>query len=100
MTKKQFVIAFTFLLIMVHLFRRWKHMQKSLFWKGFMSESMQIEDYRNLLIFNKLVFWVNYPISYVRYLRVVVWDRVDRLIFRESRARYTKANNTNTDVKY
>jgi hypothetical protein len=60
-------------------------MQKSLVWKGFLSESLQIEDYRNLSLFKKLVFWVNYPISYVIYLRVVVWDCIDRLSFRESK---------------
>ena len=97
---KQFAIVCTFLLIIAHLFRRWKHMQKSLVWKGFLSESMQIEDYRNLSIFNKLFFWVNYPISYGRYLWVVVWDRIDRLSFRESRAGYTKIGSTNIGVKY
>ena len=75
-------------------------MQKSIVWKGFLGESLQIEDYRNLSIFNKLFFWVNYPISYDRYLWVVVWDRIDRLRFRESRARYTKMGSTNIGVKY
>ena len=65
-------------------------MQKSIVWKGFLSESLQIEDYRNLSLFKKLVFWVNYPFSYVRFLRVVVWDRIDILYFRDSRARSTK----------
>jgi len=75
-------------------------MQKSLVWKGFLSESLQIEDYRNLSLFKKLVFWMNYPISYVRYLQVVVWDRIDRLIFRESKVGYTKTCSTNIGVKY
>ena len=65
-------------------------MQKSLVWKGFLSESLQIEDYRNLSLFKKLVFWVNYPFSYVRFLRVVVWDRIDRLHFRDSKAGFAK----------
>ena len=72
------------------MFRRRKHMQKSLVWKGFLSESLQIEDYRNLSLFKKLVFWVNYPFSYVRFLRVVVWDCIDRLHFGDSKARFTK----------
>jgi len=65
-------------------------MQKSPVWRGFLSESMWVEDYRNLSFFKKLVFWVNYPFSYAKFLRVVVWDRIDRLSFRNSRARYTK----------
>jgi len=100
MTKKTFAIVCTFLFIIANMFRRRKHMQKSLVWKGFLSESMQGEGYRNLSLFKKLVFWVNYPISYVRYLRVVVWDRIDRLSFRESRARYTKMGSTCIGVKY
>jgi hypothetical protein len=75
-------------------------MQKSLVWKGFLSESLQIEDYRNLSLLKELVFWVNYPISYVRYLRVVVWDRIDRLSFRETRAGYTKMGSANISIKY
>jgi hypothetical protein len=75
-------------------------MQKSLVWKGFLSESMRGEDYRNLSHFKKLVFWVNYPFSYVRYLRVVVWDRIDRLCFRDSLARFTKMDSTTISVKY
>jgi hypothetical protein len=100
MTKNQFAIAFTFLFIIAQMLRRRKHMQKSLVWKGFLSESLQLEDYRNLSLFRKLVFWVNYPISYVKYLRVVVWDRIDRLCFRESRAKYTKVGSTSIGVKY
>ena len=100
MSKKIFAIACTFLFIIAHMCRRWKHMQKSIVWKGFLSESMQIEDYRNLSLLKKLVFWMNYPISYVRYLRVVVWDRIDRLSFRESRAIYTKMGSTNIGIKY
>lgn len=65
-------------------------MQKSLVWRGFLSESMWIEDYRNLSLSNKLVFWGNYPFSYAKFLWVVVWDRIDRLCFKNSRARYTK----------
>ena len=65
-------------------------MQKSLVWKGFLSESIWVEGYRDLSPFKKLVFWVNYPFSYVRYLWDVVWDRIDRLYFKYSRARSTK----------
>ena len=65
-------------------------MQKSPVWRGFLSESMWIEDYRNLSLFRKLIFWVNYPFSYAKYLWVVIWDRIDRLSFRDSKARYTK----------
>lgn len=65
-------------------------MQKSLVWRGFLSESMWVDDYRNLSLFKKLVFWVYYPFSYAKFLWVVVWDRIDRLCFRDSRARYTK----------
>ncbi len=61
-------------------------MQKSLVWRGFLSESMWVEDYRNLSLFKKLVFWVNYPFSYAKFLWVVVWDRIDRLFFRDSRS--------------
>ena len=100
MTNKIFAIACTFLFIIAQMFRRRKHMQKSLVWKGFLSESMQVEDYRNLSLFKKLVFWVNYPISYFRYLRVIVWDRIDRLCFRESRATYTKIGSTSIGVKH
>ena len=90
MTKKIFAITCTFLFIIGHMFKRWKHMQKSVFWRGFLSESMWIEDYGNLSLFKKLVFWVNYPVSYAKFLWVVVWDRIDRLFARDSRARYTK----------
>jgi len=90
MTKKLFAITCTFLFIIGHMFKRWKHMQKSVFWRGFLSESMWIEDYGNLSLFKKLVFWVNYPFSYAKFLWVVVWDRIDRLFARDSRARYTK----------
>ena len=95
MTKKIFAIIFTFLLIIAHMFRRWRHMQKSLFWKGFLSESKQGEDYGNLSSFMKLIFWVKYPSSYIRYLWVIVWDHIDRLSFSESRARYTKKSSAN-----
>jgi len=90
MTKKLFAITCTFLFIIGHMFKRWKHMQKSVFWRGFLSESMWVEDYGNLSLFKKLVFWVNYPFSYAKFLWVVVWDRIDRLFARDSRARYTK----------
>ena len=58
-------------------------MQKSVFWRGFLSESMWVEDYENLSLFKKLVFWVNYPFSYAKFLWVVVWDRTDRLFARD-----------------
>lgn len=90
MTKRLFAITCTFLFIIGHMFKRWKHMQKSVVWRGFLSESMWVEDYRNLSLFKKLIFWVNYPFSYAKYLRVVVWDHIDRLCFRNSGARYTK----------
>lgn len=89
-TKKQFAIAGIFLLIIAHIFRRWKHMQKSLIWKGFLSESMRVEGYRELSRFKKLVFWANYPFSYARFLYDVVWYRIDRLYFIYSRARLIK----------
>lgn len=89
MTKKQIAIACTFLLIIAHMFRRWKHMQKSLIWKGFLSESMWIEGYRDLSHFKKLVFWVSYPFSYAIFSYDVVWDRIDRFII-YSRIRSTK----------
>jgi hypothetical protein len=75
-------------------------MQKSLIWKGFLTESEQIEDYRNLSLFKKLTFWVNFPFSYAKYLQVVVWDRIDRLCFRDSRARFTKMGSATISVKY
>jgi hypothetical protein len=75
-------------------------MQKSPVWKGFLSESMQIQDYKNLSFFKKLAFWIEYPVSYFRYLQIVVWDRFDRLNFRESRARYNKMGSVNISVKY
>jgi hypothetical protein len=81
MTKKTFAIAFVFFFSVVNMLRRRKRMQKSPVWKGFLTESLQIDDYRKLSPFNKVVFWVNYPVSYVRYLRVVVWDHFDRLSF-------------------
>lgn len=90
MTKRLFAIACAFLFIIDHMPRRRKHMQKSLVWRGFLSESMRVDDYRNLSFFNKLVFWVYYPFSYAKFLWVVVWDRIDRLCFRDSRARSTK----------
>ena len=90
MTKRLFVIACTFLFIIGHMFTRRKHMQKSLVWRGFLSESMWVDDYGNLSLSRRVVFWVNYPFSYVKFLWVVVWDRIDRLFFRNSRARHTK----------
>jgi hypothetical protein len=90
MTKRLFAITCTFLFITGHMFRRWKHMQKSPVWRGFLSESMWVEDYRNLSLFKKLIFWVNYPFSYAKFLWVVVWDRIDRLCFGNSGAKYTK----------
>ncbi|RPJ76532.1 MAG: hypothetical protein EHM20_07325 [Alphaproteobacteria bacterium] len=90
MTKRLFVIACTFLFIISHMFTRRKHMQKSLVWRGFLSESMWVDDYGNLSFFKKLVFWVNYPFSYAKFLWIVVWDRIDRLCFRDSRARKTR----------
>src|SRR5690606_41553286 len=90
MSKRLFAITCTFLFIIGHMFKRWKHMQKSLVWRGFLTESMWVEDYRNLSLFKKLVFWVNYPLSYAKFLWVVVWDQIGRLCFRESRTRYTK----------
>lgn len=90
MSKRLFAITCTFLLIIGHMFKRWKHMQKSLVWRGFLTESMWVEDYRNLSLFKKLVFWLDYPLSYAKFLWVIVWDRIDRLCFRESRARYIK----------
>lgn len=90
MTKKQIAVACTFLFIITHMFRRWKQMQKSLIWKGFLSETMWIEGYRDLSRFKKLVFWVNYPFSYARFSYDVVWDRIDRFYFIYSRIRFTK----------
>lgn len=90
MTKKQFTVACTSLLIIAYIFRRWKHMQKSLIWKGFLSESMWVESYKDLSLFKKLVFWMNYPFSYARFLWDVVWYRIDRLCIRYSKARSTK----------
>jgi hypothetical protein len=65
-------------------------MQKSLVWKGFLSESKQGDDYVNLSLFKKFVFWVNYPFYYFKFIRVVVWDRIDIMCFKDSRARSTK----------
>ncbi len=90
MTKKQFAIVCAFLLIIVHMFRRWKHMQKSLIWKGFLSESMWVEDYRDLSRFRKVIFWINYPFSYVRFSYDVIWDHIDRLYTIYSRTRFAK----------
>jgi hypothetical protein len=90
MTTKQFVIACTFLFIIAHLFRRRKHMQKSLVWKGFLSESKWGDDYVNLSLFKKFVFWVSYPFYYFKFIQVVVWDRIDIICFRDSRTRSTK----------
>lgn len=64
-------------------------MQKSLIWKGFLSESMWIEGYRDLSHFKKFVFWVSYPFSYAIFSYDVVWDRIDRFII-YSRIRSTK----------
>lgn len=90
MAKGLFVIVCTFLLIIGHMFTRRKHKQKSPVWRGFLSESMWVDDYGNLSLFRKLVFWVNYPFSYAKFLWVIVWDRIDRLCFRDSGAEYTK----------
>lgn len=90
MTKRPFAVAFTFLFILGHIFKRRKNMQKSPVWKGFLSESMWIEDYGNLTLFKKLVFWLNYPFSYTKYLWVVIWDHIDRLHFKDSGATYIK----------
>ncbi|MPM67378.1 hypothetical protein SDC9_114300 [bioreactor metagenome] len=90
MTKRLFVIACIFLFVIGHIFTRRKHMQKPLVWRGFLSESMWVDDYGNLSLSRKMVFWANYPFSYAKFLWVVVWDRIDRLCFRNSRARYTK----------
>jgi len=90
MTKKQFAICCTFFLIIAHMFRQRKHMKKSIVWKGFLSESMWVEGYRDLSLFEKLVFWVNYPFSYARFLHDVVWYRIDRLYSIYSRAGSTK----------
>ena len=81
MTKKQFAVVCTFLLMIAHMLRQWKRMQKSLIWKGFLSESMWVEGYKDLSSFKKMVFWVNYPFSYARFLYDVVWARIDRLTF-------------------
>jgi hypothetical protein len=97
-TKKQIALTCIFLLIVAHMFRRWKHMQKSLVWKGFLSESMRGEDYINLSFFRKFVFWFDYPFSYVRFLQVVVWDRIDRLFFRDFRTRPTKTRTKIVEV--
>jgi hypothetical protein len=53
-------------------------MQKSLSGKDYLSEYMQIEDYKDLSFFKKLIFWMDYPFSY-RYLQVIIWDRFNRL---------------------
>lgn len=90
MAKGLFVIVCTFLFIIGHMFTRRKHMQKSPVWRGFLSESMWVDDYGSLSLFRKLVFWVNYPFSYAKFLWVIVWDRIDRLCFRNSGAEYTK----------
>lgn len=90
MAKGLFVIVCTFLFIIGHMFTRRKHMEKSLVWRGFLRESMWVEDYGNLSRFKKLIFWVNYPFSYAKFLWVIVWDRIDRLSFGDSRAKYTK----------
>jgi hypothetical protein len=86
--------------MIAHLFIRWKNMQKSLVWKGFLTESLQIEDYRNISLFKRLIFWVNYPVSHIRYLQVVVWDRIDRLNYREPTVGYTKIGNADIGAKY
>lgn len=100
MTKTKLAVICTFLFVIANMFRRRRQMQKSPVWKGFLSESLQIEDYRNLSLFEKLVFWVNYPTSYFRYLQVILWDHIDRLNFRSSRARYTKMGSINFGVKH
>lgn len=65
-------------------------MQKSLIWKGFLSESMWVEGYGDLSSCKKLVFWVSYPFSYARFEYDVVWDHIDRVYCIFSRARSTK----------
>jgi hypothetical protein len=90
MTKRLFAITFTFLFILGQMFMRKKRMQKSAIWRGFLSESMWVDDYKNLSLFKKLMFWVNYPFSYAKYLWVVVWDHLDRSHFMDPRARYNK----------
>lgn len=90
MTKKQLAVVCAFLLIIAHMFRRWKRMQKSLIWKGFLSESMWVEGYKDLSCFKKLVFWVKYPFSYAKFSHDVAWDRIDRLCIIYSETRFTK----------
>lgn len=90
MTKKLFAITFTFLFVLGQMFMRKRRMQKPPAWRGFLNESMWVDDYKNLSLFRKLVFWANYPFSYAKYLWVVVWDRADRLYIRDSKARYNK----------
>lgn len=90
MAKRLLAITCIFIFIISHMFKKRKNMQKSLVWRGFLSESMWVEDYGNLSLFKKLVFWVNYPFSYVKFLWVIVWDHIDRLCTRDSRTRYTK----------
>jgi hypothetical protein len=90
MAKRLFAITFTFLFIIGQMFMRKKRMKKSPVWRGFLSEAMWIDDYKNLSLFKKVIFWVNYPLSYAKYLWVVIWDRLDRLYFRDSRTKYNK----------
>lgn len=90
MAKRLLAITCIFIFIISHMFKKRKNMQKSPVWRGFLSESMWVEDYGNLSLFKKLVFWVNYPFSYVKFLWVIVWDHIDRLCTRDSRTRYTK----------
>lgn len=90
MAKRLFAITFTFLFIIGQMFMRKKRMKKSPVWRGFLSEAMWIDDYKNLSLFKKVIFWVNYPLSYTKYLWVVIWDRLDRLYFRDSRTKYNK----------
>ena len=62
---------------------------------------MWVEDYRNLSFFKKLVFWVNYPFSYAKFLWVVVWDRIDRLSLEIQEQDILKQGwNTKNPVKY
>ncbi|MPM52819.1 hypothetical protein SDC9_99582 [bioreactor metagenome] len=90
MTKKQFAVVCAFLLIIAHMFRRWKRMQKSLIWKGFLSESMWVEGYKDLSYFKKTVFWVKYPFCYAKFTYDVAWYHIDRLCITYSKTRFTK----------
>jgi len=101
MKKRLFAIAFTFLFIIGRMFTRRKRMKKSPVWRWFLSEAMWVDDYGNLSLFKKLIFWVNYPVSYAKFLWVIAWDRIDRLWFKNSSAGYTKTRmESKNPVKY